>query len=398
MQTTIVPLILMFIINLAVLIYKLGLSPLRFLRRDLARSGKKRAFRLRAGLPIMHRFRLRVIFQNIPGYITLFLGIFLGGALVVFGLMFGPLLQDYSNMVVDTRIADYQYVVTDTDAETGNASAEKYAMTSLKTTDNKYMEDEVSIFGIVEESAYIHAEIPSGQVLVSNGVMDKFKLESGDVITLKNSITGRSYDFSVAGQYTYDAALSVFMPIEEYRDLFGEEQNYFTGYFSNEKLDDLADEDVAAVITETDLTKLATQMEISMGDMMQLMAWFGVIMFLLLMYILSKQIIEKNTDAIAMVKILGFRSEEIGGLYIAATSIVVIISLLVSIPLIARVMNWAMKDYIYTEMTGYLPCIISNSCYVKMFVMGVVSYAVVSVLQIFKIRRIPKAEALKNME
>ena len=53
---------------------------------------------------------------------------------------------------------------------------------------------------------------------------------------------------------------------------------------------------------------------------------------------------------------------------------------------------------LYTQMTGYIPHIISNSCFVKMFVMGIVSYVIVCAILMFKINRIPKSDALKNVE
>mgnify|MGYP000446551651 CR=1 FL=1 len=55
------------------------------------------------------KFRLRVLFQNVPSYLTMFLGIFLAGTLVVIGSMYAPLLEDYSNMVKESMISKYQY-------------------------------------------------------------------------------------------------------------------------------------------------------------------------------------------------------------------------------------------------------------------------------------------------
>ena len=72
----------------------------------------------------------------------------------------------------------------------------------------------------------------------------------------------------------------------------------------------------------------------SMGEFMSLFKFFGAIMLALLMYIMTKQIIEKNTQSIAMTKILGFRNREIAGLYLVMTGIVVIASLLLTMPLL----------------------------------------------------------------
>ena len=116
----------------------------------------------------------------------------------------------------------------------------------------------------------------------------------------------------------------------------------------------------------------------------------------LLMYILTKQIIERNSKSIAMAKILGFTNVEIGRLYLIMTSFAVLASLLLSIPLIDAVLRWAFHSYLYTEMTGYIPYIVSNSCFVTMVILGMVCYAVVAAGLMLKIRKTPKSEALKN--
>ena len=118
----------------------------------------------------------------------------------------------------------------------------------------------------------------------------------------------------------------------------------------------------------------------------------------LLMYLLSKQIIEKNAQSISMTKILGFKNGEIGGLYIVATSIMVVISLVVSVPIVNAMLKWAFSSYLYTMMTGYIPYMVRRSCFVEMVILGIVCYAVVAVLQLVKISKIPKTDALKNVE
>lgn len=397
LDTTVIPVILMFLINLGMLVSKLKLSPLRFLRKDLSKRGKKKAFRLNTKIPIMNRFRIRILFQNIPNYLTLFVGIFAGGVLVVFSLMFKPLLDDYAVLVTESKISDYQYVLMKPE-ETKIEGAEKYCMAELETMDESRMTDEVSIYGIEKDSAYIHATIPEGKVLINNGLSIKYGLKEGDTIALKDPFSSNIYEFQIGGVYTYDAAISIFVNRDEFNEFFGEKEDYFSGYFSNTELTDLDDDNVVGVITEEDLKKLSTQLTVSMGNFMELFRIFGVIMFLLLMFILSKQIIEKNSQSISMTKILGFYNGEIGSLYILATSVVVVASLLITIPLIDLALRFIFKNALYKMMSGYIPYIISNQCYVKMFLYGIGSYAAISVLQLLKISKISKAEALKNVE
>jgi putative ABC transport system permease protein len=185
---------------------------------------------------------------------------------------------------------------------------------------------------------------------------------------------------------------------DDYRTMFEKEADDFTGYFTDERLTDIDEAAIATIITQEDMTKVSRQLKVSMGSFMSLFYVFGVIMFILLMYLLSKQILEKNASYISMTKILGFTDGEIGRLYIVATSVVVVISLLLAVPLTDAILRWMFRSYIYTEMTGYIPYIVSPSCFVLMIVLGLLSYGAVSLLQLVKIRRIPKSDALKNAE
>lgn len=394
-ETTVVPFILMILVNFAMLTKKLKISPLNFIRGELKESGQKRLIKLPKKMPFFSKFRLRIFFQNIPSYLTLALGVFLAGVLVVFGSMYGPLLDDYANIVKENQLSKYQYVMIN-EAESENADAEKFCMTSLQTTDKKFMTDDVTIYGVENQSKYITESIPMGEVLVSSAMAEKFGLSPGDEFTLKEQYKDKTYSFKVGGVYNYDAAITVFMNRGDYLTQFNEKSDYFNGYFSNSKLDDLSDDDVATVITEKDLTKVVTQMQVSMTEFVKVFKALGVVIFLLVMFILTKQIIEKNSKSVSMTKILGFSDIEIGKLYIIITSLVVLASLLISVPLISLSLRWAFKSYIYTQMTGYIPYIVSNSCYVTMVVLGIVSYTVVACLMLLKIKKTPLGEALKN--
>lgn len=397
LDTTVIPLLLMFVINLVVLSRKMRISPLQFLRRETTKKAKQKPIRLNTKIPFIQRFRLRILLQNIPNYLILFVGIMFAAVIFIFGSMMMPLVKEYSRVVSDSKLAEYQYVLKQP-VETDNAQAEKYCVTSLHTLPGKYMEDELMVYGVEEDSKYISEEIPEGKVLASNGTMDKYSLKVGDVITLRDPFSDEEYEFEIAGEYVYDGALSLFMGKTEFNTLFDKEPDYFTGYFTNEKLSDVEDKYVASVVDVEDLKKIATQLEISMGDFMILFEAFGVFMFLLMMYILSKQIIEKNAKSISIVKILGFRNGEIGGLYVVATSIVVVLSLFLTILPVQAILTWVFKELLYTMMTGYIPMMIKSSLYVKMVIVGILSYAVVAVVQMVKINRIPKSDALKNVE
>ncbi len=401
-MTTVVPIAIMFVVTLITLIRKMRLTPLQFLRHELTGHKSKLSMSLSYRIPFMHRFRIRIFFQNGAAYLVMFVGIILASFIAVFGNMFGPLLDDYSALVKDSEIAAYQYVMNDTESEDASqtkiSSAEKYSVTTLETTNKNYMTDDVMIYGIQKNSKYVKADIPNGQVYINNGLMKKFGYKIGDTLRLKDPYSDDSYKFKIAGVYKYDAAISIFMNQDDYNEKFNEPDNYYSGYFSNVELTDLDEESVASVIDEADLTKIADQLRVSMGSFMDYMNYFAIAMFILMMYILTKHIIEKNAMSISMTKILGYTGGEIARLYLVMTSIVVIGSLLLAIPITSAFLRWVFTSVMYTQMTGYIPYIISNSCFIKMFVMGVASYVIVCAILMFKINRIPKSDALKNVE
>lgn len=399
--STVVPIVLMLMINLTVLISKLKLSPLKFLRHDLKKNRNKKAMRLNTKIPFKTRFSLRIFFTNLPGYIVMIVGILFGAVLISFGDMFPRMLDSYKEIIVRDMISEYQYVLYDFEEadEVTDVQAEKYASSSFDYSKEGFLTDSITVYGVEKNSRYIHEKIPEGKALISTGISEKFGLNVGDTICLDEKyMRDSSYDIEIGGIYDYQSSLAIFMNIDDYNSTFGEKQGYFTGYFSNEELTELDSDDVAAVITASDYTKLSDQLTVSMGGMMDIFKWFGALFFVIVVYVLCKQVIERNFQSIAMTKILGFRNGEIGSLYIASTTIAVLVGLIISVPFIDIAMRAVFKGYLYTMMTGYIPYVISPMTYIVTVSVGLVCYAVVALLQMRKVSKVSKSEALKNVE
>lgn len=393
--TTIIPVIIMIFINVVIVAHKLKISPLKFLRHDLSRNKNKKATRL-PDIKFIRRFRMRIILQNMSGYITLLIGIVFANLLLLFGLFMKPLLNDYGDEIIDNMICRYQYVLK-TPVDTQIDGAERYLMTSLKTTAEKSKADEVSVYGIQDDSDYLNIDFPSDGVYASEGYLDKYELSVGDVITLKEKYSDKTYDFKIKGTYNYPAGLAIFMNDDEYRKVFDKDSEYYTGYFSDEELTDIDSNYIYTKITQDDLTKTTRQLKVSMGGIFELVKIFAIIMFIILVYLLTKIIIEKNSLSISMVKILGYTNGEIGRLYVMATTIVVILWILVSLPVSTLIIEEIYR-YMMADMGGWIMLKIRPQIYITMFIMSVASYGIIAALQMRKISKIPLDEALKNVE
>ena len=431
--TTLVPVVIMLVVNYGVLRHKLKLSPLKFLRRDLSGRKQKRAIYLSPKMKIFSRFRLRVIFQNMSNYMVLFIGILFANLLLMFGLLLPSALSHYQVEIQNNMLAKYQYMLQVPvsavsgnkfdglisllefymDSRTDNEDAEEFSAYSLNTLPGKYKSEEIILYGVENNSKYINIKWKTSdsasdtdvknvenipEVYLSSGYAEKFSLKKGDTITLKEKYENKKYKFKVAGVYDYVGSLSIFMPIQELNKTFDMDKDSFSGYFSDSEITDIDEKYIGSTIDVEDLTKISRQLDVSMGSMMNLMDGFSVIIFLVLIYLLSKIIIEKNAQSISMAKILGYTNGEISRLYIMSTSIVVVLFILISLPLELEIMQILFREMMLTSITGWITFYIDPKIFVEMFVIGVAAYAVVAAIEYRRIRKVPMDEALKNVE
>lgn len=395
-QTTVVPMILMFLINIVILVNKLSLSPLHFIRHDLSKKRNKKAWNLSPQIGIMKRFRIKIIFQNIPNYITIFIGIFMANVVLLFGVALPHLLNKNQQDIVDNMICRYQYVLK-VPVESETDGIEKYCVTTLKTIEGKLKSEEVAILGIIPDSKYTDISPNEDEIYISNAYAEKFGIHEGETVTLKESYNNKAYCFTVKGIYYYPSSIAVFMNRAYFNEIFEKDADYFNGYFSDKEIDDINENYVATTITEDDMIKTCRQLRLSMGELMDLFFVFGIVMFMLIIYLLSKIVIEKNAQSISMTKILGYTNSEIGKLYVMSTSIVVVVSLILTLPLVNMLMKKILVA-VFSAYSGWFPYYVPFIAFVEIAASGIAAYAVIAWIQFRKVKRIPLDVALKNVE
>lgn len=394
--TTVIPLILLFIINFVMLTVKMRISPLQFIRRDLSKRKKKKAFRLNTKIPIMRRFQMRVIFQNFPNHVMIFFGVFFANFILMFGMILQPMLAHYQNTITDNVLSAYQYILK-TPAETETDGAEKFCFGSLDTLPEKRSSESVSLYGVKPDSDYVKLHSSGKKVDISTAYAEKYGVVKGDTITLKDPYGSDKYKFEVGGIYDYPSTIAVFMEQDLFRQTFDYDSDYFNAYFSDQKIKDIDDALISTEITVDDLTKTSRQLIRSMGSMMNLFLVFGALMFVLILYLLSKIIIEKNAQSISMVKILGYNNREINRIYLHSTTIVVILCILITIPISSLVMK-EVVEVVFFEYSGWITYYMPAVTYVEVAASGIICYAIVAFLLNRKVKKIPMSDALKNVE
>ncbi len=410
-KTTIIPLLLMFFINLIVIVSKLQLSPLRFLRHDLVRVKRAKARRL-PRWSFIRRFRLRILFQNMPNYVVLIFGVIFIELMMCFAFGLPDSLDHYADEAPNMMFADYQYMLMDCKDEDGNIietkekSAERFsAKTLLYAKNSKVLfsgmgngaDESVTVYGISKDSSYINLDEKkgAGQVFISTAFMEKFGIKEGETITLKEEYENKSYDFTIAESVDYEGGIALFMDKDSFNDVFDQKDDEFSGFFSRNEINDIDQQNIATVITSEDIMKVTVQLDHSMGGIIDVFKYVLVVLAAALIYLLAKIIIEKNEQSISMVKILGFMNSEIGRLYMVPTAIMTTIFSIVGFIAGYYLMSWIFKLFML-QMDGYFVYYMKPSSMILSVVYLLVGYAAVSVLDYRRIRRIPMDVALKN--
>ena len=408
-KTTVVPIILMIVINLIVIVRTLRLSPLRFLRHDLKKTRRKKAMRL-PKWKFFARFRMRVFLQNIPNYIMMFVGVTFVMILLSMAVGMPETLRYYQDSVADMMFAEDQVVLLTTEDEDGNTittdtdGAEKISMYSLMRRSGDF-DEEVSIYGTFKGSRYItlddsyydDAGSDSSAVYVSEAFSEKYHISKGDIITLSEKYENRDYTFTVYGIYDYSAGIAVFISQDRFNKVFDKDADYFSGYMADTKITDIDEKYIAKEITADDMLKITRQLDHSMGSYMVYFQYVCVIVAAIILYLLTKIIIEKNERSISMVKILGYSNKEIASLYMVTTAVVMFITEFAAVYLGYVVMKivWSM---ILMKLGGWFAFVIPFSGFVKEFLLVFAAYLLITCADFIRIKRIPKVLALKNAE
>lgn len=393
-QTTAVPLCLMLVIDGCMIHQKLQLSPLAFLRNDLSKAKQPHTIPLRHG-SFMHRIRARVILQNIPAYLILFIGIFFVMLMLSIAIGLPDTLSYYQNNVSSLMLAKNETILNDENVQTHVASAESFFQKTLEYKTDSFRED-VSVFGVQPNSSYVKSkqikQLKRHQILISQSIHDKYDVQVGDTITLHGKYDSSTYKLKVAGIYNYSGSLAIFMSNTQFRSMFDE---YAKGWFSNKKINEIDRDSIATTITKKDVIKVAKQLDHSMGSFMKYFQYLCTGCAVILLYLLTKLIIERNEKAISMTKILGYTTKEIVKIYIVPTTIVVFLSVLVSTFMSEWLMIWIWKAMMQ-RMDGWFAFVLSTYGKIYMILLVFVGYLFVMILDIQRFRKIPMDSVLKN--
>ena len=420
LKCAVAPAALLVLITLLGLLRKMGKTPLQFLRHEASgKSGTKRGFRLPERLGFAARFRIRVFLRNLGNFATLFVGIGFASLLLLFALAILPTMNHYADNLVNSLVAEHQYTLkapvelegtdderahpvntTDNGAEK-IAQAEKYAVYTLQYDRGEGNgEETVAVYGISPDSAYWKdVNVGGGRIVFGGGLIDKFGLSEGDTVSMYDKYEDETRKMEFAGDsctWGSRSDMNLYMSLDDFNDLFGNDADYFNAYASDEELE-LDPLYFASETTPDDMRAIGDQFTGMMDKMIGMLLSLSVFIFLLFIYLLTKAVIDRSARSISYMKVFGYRDREISKLYIHSITICVVASLVLCLPLIIGSLTAIFRAMLISY-SGNIEIYVPWTAMAQTVAAGLATYLAVAALHTRSIKRVSLSEALKVQE
>ena len=309
------------------------------------------------------------------------------------------LIDEASN--IDTDNDDIHPVNTVDNGADTIAQAEKFAVYQLQYDRGEGNGTEtVTVYGVSPDSRYWKdLDVGDGRVVFGRGLLDKFGWKEGRQVDFHDKYEDKDYSLEYADEdctWGSKSDMNVYLSIEDFNKLFGNDTAYFNGYVSDETLD-LDARYFAGDTTPDDMRAVGNQFIGMMSSLIGMMVGLAVFIFLLFMYLLTKAVIDRSARSISHMKVFGYRDGEISHLYIRSITLCVMAALVLSQPVIIGSLTAIFRSMLLAHNGNieiYVPWWSIAAC----VGIGFATYLVVALLHTRSIRRVSLSEALKVQE
>lgn len=391
----IVPPLVSLVVNTLVIRRRLN-KPVLTLLRNEQKAVRGKSMNLK-NMSFVKLFKIRQMIRERRTGFTVVFGMFVSLLLTMMSLEIYTYCHNVNVEYVEDTKYEYMYTYKYPSKEAPEGGYEAYAKT-MKKEIYGYTFD-ITVLGITENNPFFDVDLEdsSSKVAISSSIAYKYGLGVGDTLTLKDEESDKLYAFEITEVTQYAPSFMVFMPYEKALQLFGEPDDYYNVVF--------ADHDLAidagrlySTTTKADVKKAAGIFTDMMMSMIILLGAVSVIIFIVVLYLMMKVMIDRSSFHISLMKIFGYKDKEVKRMYLDGNFYIVLIGGLVSIPLA----KWILDMVYEPAFVPNVACGVNKSFPMWMYgavLAGIlVLYFIINHLLIRRIHKMIPAEVLKNRE
>lgn len=383
----IIPLFFLILASFIVILKVLKMSPVNLMKGF---KNKGRINKIEKNLKLYkfrfkNKFKIREITRNIGRTTILLVGITIASMLLLMGFMIKDSMDSLIKAQNNINQYEYNYIFKTLQIQK-NYVGEKYNVSSFKVQND---EEPIPIYGIDKDSKFISLKDSKGEkiqfnkVILTKALAEKLNINKRDRIKIYNIYNDKGFFINIDEIADNYITKSIYIPLDKFNTMMNYEKNSHIGLYSKEKLD--IDENLIFKVESKKETEEAFKAMIQpMKYSLTIMAIFAFTIALIVIYVVTSIIVEENKGNISMLKVLGYKKEEINSLILDTEKIPVLIGYLLSIPILKIFMGELMKKV--AEDTNFsIPMNIS----IKYIIIGfVIIYLTYEISKIFSKRKI----------
>lgn len=373
---------------------RLKRSALSLLRKEIP-GEKRNGIRLRR-LSFLSMFQIRQFMREKRSCLAILAGMFVSLLILILGLnCYSLCLNIKQQNTADTRFSYmYQYKYP---AETVPEGGFPAFVKGLKKDVFGYPL-EVRIIGLTDDNPFFpdFSQTRKDEICISSSVAAKYRLSAGDELILKDEVSEILYRFTITEIVPYSTGLCCFMDIDSMRALFNQDDGYYNAVYSNTPLG-IDPGCLYAVSTKADIEKSSDIFMEIMKPLIIMLTSVSILVFLIVLYQMTKVMIDRSSYNISLMKIFGYRNKEIRKLYLDGSVYLIAFGSLLMLPAGKILIDFIYPSFIINIACGgdlSWPPILYSIVYVGILL----CYFLVRTLLLAKLKELTPAQVLKDKE
>ena len=385
------------VVNYLVINKKLKCTALSLLRNEQTAGKAGRIQNMNLGnMKFLLRFQIRQMLREIRSAFAVVIGMFICLLILMMSIDCAVLCINFGNACLEETKYAYMYTYKYPTEDVPEGGIPAY-VENLKKEAYGYNLD-VTVLGIDDDNPYfpIVTADKKNEIVISSAAAQKFGVKVGDKLVLSDEVNERDYAFTVKNIVNFTSGVYVFLDRDVMQELFDQEDDYYNVVFADHALD-IDNGRLYATVSKENVEESSQIFTDMMGPMVVMLVAISALIFMIVMYLMMKVMIDRSAFSISLMKVFGYRRREIRKLYLDGNFYVILLGALICVPLA----KWSM-DLVYPYCIANVAIGMDLKFTPQIYIMiygGIwLCYIVINFLLVGRLNKLVPAEVLKNRE
>lgn len=385
------------VVNYLVINKKLKCTALSLLRNEQTAGKAGRIQNMNLGnMKFLLRFQIRQMLREIRSAFAVVIGMFICLLILMMSIDCAVLCINFGNACLEETKYAYMYTYKYPTEDVPEGGTPAY-VENLKKEAYGYNLD-VTVLGIDDGNPYfpIVTADKKNEIVISSAAAQKFGVKVGDKLVLSDEVNERDYAFTVKNIVNFTSGVYVFLDRDVMQELFDQEDDYYNVVFADHALD-IDNGRLYATVSKENVEESSQIFTDMMGPMVVMLVAISALIFMIVMYLMMKVMIDRSAFSISLMKVFGYRRREIRRLYLDGNFYVILLGALICVPLA----KWSMDlvyPYCIANVAIGMDLKFTPQIYIMIYGGILLCYMVINFLLVGRLNKLVPAEVLKNRE